>query len=339
MKPLITLTALLLAPPAALHAADVPVQASAQHASPQNIEADLCIYGGTPAGVACAVRAAREGLSVLLVNRHDHLGGLLTSGIGVWDTQFEGRRSPIYDEVRVAIMEFYRTTYGAESPQYQGAVPGPSGYTNGRFEPRVAEKIINELVAREKNITVLRGFIPVAVERGGVLLKSLTFHGVPGGDDRTVGAKVFADCTYEGDLAALAKVPYRVGREARAEFGEPHAGIIFMKPVSEAPSPEAARLAALHDRLKLRKFANWQVLLPESTGAADGAVQACNYRTMLTTDPANRVAITKPANYDAYFLKTLEVFSGIEIPNSKYGWNRPQLVGKQTAYVEADWAT
>ena len=309
------------------------------HASAQVVEADLCIVGGTPAGVACAVRAAREGLRVFLVNRHEHLGGLLTSGIGVWDTQYEGRRSPIYDEVRAAIMEDYRATYGADSPQYREALPGPSGYSNGRFEPRVAEKIIDGLVAREKNITVLRGYLPAVVEREGALLKSLTLRPTKAGSELTVRAQVFADCTYEGDLAALAKVPYRVGREARAEFGEPHAGIIFMKPVSEAPSPEAARLAALHDQLKLRKFANWQVLLPQSTGAADAAVQACNYRTMLTTDPANRVPITKPANYDAYFLKTLEVYSGIEIPNAKYGWNRPQLVGTQTEYVEADWAT
>src|SRR5881397_2446319 len=91
-------------------AADVHTQALSKHASPLNIETDLCIYGGTSAGVACAVRSAREGLSVLLVNRHDHLGGILTSGLGVWDTQWEGRRSPIYDEVRAAIMEDYRTT-------------------------------------------------------------------------------------------------------------------------------------------------------------------------------------------------------------------------------------
>jgi hypothetical protein len=32
------------------------------------------------------------------------------------------------------------------------------------------------------------------------------------------------------------------------------------------------------------------------------------------------------------------VFSGVKtIPNDKFGWNRPQLVGRQTAYVEADW--
>lgn len=305
----------------------------------QNLEADLCIYGGTPGGVACAVRAAREGLSVLLVNRHNHLGGILSSGLGVWDTQWEGKRAPIYDEVRAAFFDHYRTTYGAESPQYHDALPGRSGHTNGRYEPRVAEQIINNLVAQEKNITVLRGLMPVAVERVGVLMKSVTFRPSQDGKDITVRAQIFADCTYEGDLAALAKVPYRVGREARAEFGEPHAGIIFMRPVSQAPSPEAAALTALHDELKLRKFTGWQVLMPQSTGAADEAVQACNYRTMLTTDPANRVPIPKPAHYDPYLLKSLEIFSGVEsIPNGKFGWNRPQLVGQQTAYVEGDQA-
>ncbi|OAI55516.1 hypothetical protein AYO49_01150 [Verrucomicrobiaceae bacterium SCGC AG-212-N21] len=314
-------------------------QTPATPAVSQNRETDLCIYGGTPGGIACAVRAAREGVNVLLINRHDHLGGLLTSGLGVWDSQFEGKRSPIYDEVRAAIMEHYRATYGADSPQYRDALPAPSGYSNGRFEAKVAEKVIDTLVAREKKITVLRGYEPVAVKRDGALIENMTLRPTKGGENLMVRAQIFADCTYEGDVAALAKVPYRVGREARTEFNEPHAGIIFMRPATVAPSPEAARLTELHDQLKLRKFANWQVRMPESTGAADDAVQAANYRTVLTTDPNNRVPITKPANYDAYFLKTLEVYSGIEIPNDKFGWNRPQLVGLQTAYVEGDWET
>jgi flavin-dependent dehydrogenase len=315
----------------------------AKDAKPADVDGksyDLVVVGGTPGGVACAVRGAREGLSVLLVNRHDHLGGILASGLGVWDTQWEGKRSPIYDEVRAALFDYYRTNYGADSQQYRDALPGKSGHSNGRFEPHVAEKIITAIVAREKNVAVLRSFIPAAVERDGTLLKSLTVRPVQGGRELAVRAAVFADCSYEGDLAALAKVPYRVGREARAEFGEPHAGIIFMQPRSQAPTPEAAQLAKLHDALQLRKFAGWQVLLPQSTGAADEAVQACNYRTMLTTDPKNRVPISKPANYDPYFLKSLEVFSGVKsIPNGKFGWNRPQLVGRQTPYVEADWAT
>ena len=241
--------------------------------------------------------------------------------------------------MRGALFEHYRAKYGPDSPQYRDALPGASGHTNGRYEPHVAEQILDALVAREKNLTVLKDLVPVAVERGGALLKSVTLSPASGGERVTVCAKVFADCTYEGDLAALAKVPYRVGRESREEHGEPHAGILYMLPVTEPPTPEIARLTKLRDQLKLRKFSGWQSPLPQSTGAADIAVQACNYRTILTTDPANRVPISKPAHYDPYYLKMLETYSGVEsIPNGKFGWNRPQLIGLQTGFVEANWA-
>lgn len=49
---------------------------------------DLVVVEATPGGIATAVRAAREGLQVLLVNRTQHLGGILANGLGVWDTQY-----------------------------------------------------------------------------------------------------------------------------------------------------------------------------------------------------------------------------------------------------------
>jgi hypothetical protein len=151
-------------------------------------------------------------------------------------------------------------------------------------------------------------------------------------------SRIFADCTYEGDLLALAKARYRVGRESREEFDEPHAGRVFMRATKLAPDEDAARLAAVHAKLKLRPFPGFQQILPASTGKADGVVQACNYRTMLTTDPANQLPIAEPKEQDPYFLKSLEVYSGVEsVPNGKFSWNRPQLLGLQTDYVEADW--
>jgi hypothetical protein len=138
----------------------------------------------------------------------------------------------------------------------------------------------------------------------------------------------------------VAKVPYRLGRESRNEFREPHAGVIFMSPVKSTPTPDIARAAELHAKLNLRKFSGFQAIKdPESTGAADGNVQAFNYRTPLTSDPANRIPVERPADYDPEKLKLLEHGSIVApIPNSKRGWNRPQLVGTQTDYVEADWA-
>src|SRR5262249_27536336 len=95
-----------------------------------------------------------------------------------------------------------------------------------------------------------------------------------------------------------------------------------------------------HARLKLRPFPGFQEILPASTGAADGNVQAFNYRTILSTDPANRLPVEKPADYDPEKLIKLEWSSLVApIPNSKIGWNRPQLVGPHVEYVEADWPT
>lgn len=312
-------------------------QGSAVKAAEESQTFDLVVVEATPGGITMAVRAAREGLSVLLVNHNEHLGGILSSGLGVWDTQYEGKRAPIYDEVRQAIFTHYRTTYGENSEQYKQALPGKSGHTNGKFEPKVAEKVFNDLVTKEKKLTVWRGYVPMLVKREGALIQSVTFKRVSGPDTKMVAAKVFADCSYEGDLAALAKVPYRVGREARAEYNEPHAGRVFMVSSSKAPTPELAKVAEMHDALNLRKFTGFQSIAPESTGEADGEVQAFNYRTILSSDPANRWPVTKPANYDVAALKKLEFGSIVQpLPNKKIGWNRPQLIGPQTDYVQGD---
>lgn len=304
------------------------------------LQADLCVYEATPGGIAMAVRAAREGLNVVLVHHNQHIGGILSNGLGVWDTLWEGKRAPIYDEARQAIFDHYRTTYGEKSAQYRDALPGKSGHTNGKFEPKVAEMVLTDLVNKEPRIRLITNRVISVVNREGAVIQSASFMSLWANVEAIeVQAKVFADCSYEGDLAALAKVPYRVGREARSEFNEPHAGVIFMSPVKSAPTPEMARAAELHHRLKLRKFSGFQRIKgPDSTGEADGNVQAFNYRTILSSDPANRLPVEKPANYDPEKLKLLEHGSIVSpIPNSKRGWNRPQLVGMQTEYVEADW--
>lgn len=53
---------------------------------------NLVVIEATPGGIAIAVRAACEGLRVLLVNRTQNLGGMLSNGLNVWDTCYEGHR-------------------------------------------------------------------------------------------------------------------------------------------------------------------------------------------------------------------------------------------------------
>src|SRR2546429_237087 len=75
-------------------AAPVPMEpiASVRPGDVDGKSYDLVVIGSTPGGIACAVRAAREGLTVLLVNHTRHLGGFITSGAGGWEAPYDGLR-------------------------------------------------------------------------------------------------------------------------------------------------------------------------------------------------------------------------------------------------------
>ena len=301
---------------------------------------DLVVVEATPGGVAMAVRAAREGLRVLLVNRTQHIGGMLSNGLNVWDTLYEGHRAPIYDEVRQSIFDYYRRTYGEDSETCRTALPRPEHFANGHFEPHVAEKTLNDLVAREKGLVLLKGYVPVLVEREGAILRAVTFRAFEGTRLVRVGARAFADCSYEADLVMLSEVPYRVGRESRAEFNEPHAGRLFMRKSDRRSDDMTEEQSRAFERLNLRKFPGSQVRIdPESTGAGDRCVQAANYRPTLSFDPANRQPVAQPAGYDRDVITNLVLgcFSQPVSPNKKIFFNRPQLVGPHQDYVEGNW--
>lgn len=52
---------------------------------PQTLECDVAIYGGTPAGVAAAIEAARLGRKVLQLSFDGHVGGLTSAGLTATD--------------------------------------------------------------------------------------------------------------------------------------------------------------------------------------------------------------------------------------------------------------
>ncbi|MBX3438133.1 MAG: FAD-dependent oxidoreductase [Planctomycetaceae bacterium] len=302
---------------------------------------DLVVYGSTPGGVACAVRAAREGLEVLMVTHAAHVGGILTSGLSTMDTLYNGARAPLYDELRAAIYEYYRSTYGADSPQYAASNPG---HPKTRYEAHVVEQLIEEMLAAESRIRILREHYPVGVAREGALLRNVTFEPMDGGERSTFAADAFADCSYEGDLAAVAGVAYRVGRESREEFHEPHAGVVFLRKVPWPPEVKDAASWSLVRRLNLFRYSEWYELMPDaSTGEAHPAVQGFNMRTVVTTDPNNRILPERPeVTFDAEFLRSFgdgdPDHPGLSMPNQKFGMNHPKLVGEQDPYVEGDWA-
>lgn len=323
----------------------------------------LVVLGSTPGGIACAVRAAREGLSVLLVSYERTLGGMLAGGLGVTDTLYDGFRAPLYQAFCDGVVEHYRATYGAGSEQHLASKKGRRYY----FEPRVAEKILTDLVAAEPAIEVLRGWYVEGVERRArrllaVQLAPFAEDGRAAGaapqERRRASAEIFVDASYEGDLAAAAGAPYHIGRESRAEHDEQHAGRIFTR---HGYFPREAH----EGRLNLGTFpVVGQEVFAGSTGEGDGLVQTYNYRVCLSRDPENRRYPEKPAAYNR------EDYAGLledqatnlhhpsalrgefllqgnqhvrmgegSVPNRKASWNSNGCVGAQHPYPDGDWPT
>ncbi len=304
---------------------------------------DLVVVGATPGGIACAVRAARQGLSVLLVHHHQHVGGFITSGAGGWEAPYDGLRSPLYAEIRTGASDYYRQAYGADSQQYRASLPNPhtnSHLDRAKVEPRVAEMLFERMLAQESNLKLLRNFHVTLTHRDGAQLKSLTLRAKDNDTTIRVAARAFADGTYEGDLIAAAKVPCRVGREARGEYQEPHAGVIYATERRKPPGQKGFPADADRGILKIRynSHATAELVQPQSTGEADSSVMAYNYRLILTRDPANRVMVEKPPGYRLDIVRSTAGGGFVpNLPNDKVAWNGGRLIGPQNDYPEASW--
>lgn len=327
-----------------------PPLKSATPAAADGQRYDLVVAGGTPGGIACAVRAAREGLKVLLVNHTGHIGGFTTSGAGGWEAPYDGLRSPLYGEMLAGAERHYREIYGKDSQQHLASMPSTTSRAHidrAKVEPRVAELLFNRMVEREPNLTVLLGHVPASVNREGVRITSATFKPMHGDGSVTVSAEIFADAMYEGDLMAMAGAENRIGREARSQYNEPHAGVLYTMERPKAKGQRGFPLDADKGILNIRynSHATAEIVEGPHSGEADGSVMAYNWRLILTRDPYNRVMVEKPANYDIEVARRAASTSASpnfvpNLPNAKVAWNhRGRLIGPQNDYPSGDWPT
>jgi len=253
---------LLLTLAAALSAAPPPAK-----------EYDVVIVGGTPGGIMAAVTAGRMGHTALLLERTRHVGGLPANGLGATDIATRGATGGLFLEFVTRVRKHYVDTYGSDSQQVKDC---SDGY---HFEPSVAEKIFETMLAEQPKVTVLkrRQFDAAGdnVSLDGSALKAIRVTNLDDNSVESYAARCFIDATYEGDLAAAAGAPYRTRRESKREYNEPLAGRVYKKWGSRPDDVGEG-----------------------STGEGDDTIQAYNYRLCLTRDPAQRVAIEKPAGYN-----------------------------------------
>ncbi|HWB93715.1 MAG TPA: FAD-dependent oxidoreductase [Puia sp.] len=255
---------------------------------------DVCVYGGTSAGVIAAYTAQQMHKKVILIEPGHHLGGLSSGGLGYTDI---GNKYAIMG----LSLDFYRRIgkhYGT--------------FEQWIFEPHVAEDVYAQYV-KAAGLHVLYGYRIVQATRQGTEIKRIRLEPTPAAEPannsgspnaaatpnaavfRDISAKEFIDCSYEGDLMAKAGVSYVVGREANSVYDETYDGVQLREkhqfpdgvdPYKTPGDPSSGLLYGISP----------EPLAP--TGTGDKKVQSYNYRICLTDDPANRIAITQPERYD-----------------------------------------
>lgn len=231
-------------------------------------EFDVVVYGASPGGIAAAVSAARLGHTVALLDEHAHMGGMAASGLGKSDIETRDAVGGLFREFTERVRRDYVQRYGEGS---ENVKLSRDGYY---YEPSVAERIFGEMVKDAGTIRTWMSYRLTGAVRRGRRITAARFVGIRSGEPLELRAKVFIDGTYEGDLAAAAGVPYRVGREGRSEYNELNAGVVYQD-------------------YETRAF------LSGTTGQADGLVQAYTFRLCLTTDSSNsRILEEAPQEYD-----------------------------------------
>jgi hypothetical protein len=295
---------------------------------------DICVYGGTSAGVIAAYTAAKLGKSVLLIEPGKHLGGMSSGGLGLTDI---GNKYAISG----LALEFYRRI-GAHYGRFEQWV----------FEPHVAEQLFKEYVKRGNVPVLFQNRIINATKKGSQIV-SIQLENPIEKSSTTIQANVFIDCSYEGDLMARAGVSYTVGREANEEYRETFNGVQLMNGHQMPPGVDPYQVKA-DPKSGLLWGVNKAVL--GEIGSGDKKVQAYNFRICLTSNPKNRISITQPQNYqpERYELlirqmekrtwKSLQdVFIWSGMPNQKTDINNrngfsTDMIGMNWEYPDADYA-
>lgn len=242
------------------------------------VQFDVAVYGATPGGVSAAINAAREGVSVVLLQNDGHIGGLASGGLSNPDFRSFESLGGTYREMMMRIEQYYKDKYGVNSSQVINCVKGAYG------EPKVVRLVFEEML-NEAGVRVYLNHQLEAVRikkvDGSTRPVSARFTSLKDGGDLNVSAAVFIDGTYEGDFMAASKVPYRVGREAMNEYDE-----------SLAPESADNLVQAYNFRIVLTTDKNNQISISKpknyNRSAYASLVSYINKNNIRTTDDISR---------------------------------------------------
>ncbi|MGM9759354.1 MAG: FAD-dependent oxidoreductase [Parabacteroides sp.] len=302
-------------------------------------EVDVCVYGGTSAGVVAAYSAKKMGKSVLLVEPGCYLGGMTTGGLGMTDI---GNKYAVTGLARL----FYRRI-GEHYKKFE----------QWTFPPSVASQVMNRFVTDGELEVLYQHRIREASVQDRTIREILLENSEEAETAPTVRirAKQYIDCTYEGDLMARAGVSYAVGREANEQYDETLDGVQLL---TQHQFPDGVDPYVVEGDSTSGLCWGIQPNVLQPDGSGDKLVQAYNFRLCLTNVPENRRAFERPADYDSTRYELLAralrkmrphidevlIFNWGQMPDEKYDVNNrgplsTDMIGMNYDYPDGDYAT
>lgn len=164
---------------------------------------DLIVCGGGLSGVCASVSAAREGLSVLLIEKSGSLGGAINNNLvypfmRYWEWTDEWK-----------VERFLSDGLFTEIVDRQSKYEKPDSLMN--FKPESVKKVLDDMIV-ESNVQVLFRSQVFDAQTDGNKVKSIKVLTPSGVMD--FSADYFIDATGNGDLIALTGCAFQLGRES-----------------------------------------------------------------------------------------------------------------------------
>ena len=228
-----------------------------------DLKADFVVVGGGLAGFCAAVGAARDGLSVILIQDRPVLGGNASSEVRVWAL---GATSHMGNNNR-----------WAREGGVMGEIMEENLYRNKDGNPVMFDLVLQDMARSEPNLTLLMNTSADAVEKEGRRITRVKAFNAMNQTVYIIEGKLFCDASGDGMIAFLGGAEFRSGAEKREEFDEGMApgdnfgqllghSIFFTTQRMEKPVNFVPPSFALDD---IRKIPRYKRLSSKSSGAGD----------------------------------------------------------------------
>ena len=264
---------------------------------------DVCVYGGNASGAMAACAAAKAGAKVIVIEPSRWLGGMTGGGLMHIDW---GREEAVSGSTRPILKKDYND---AQYREVFGEMLKAAGVTV-LFEHRVAAALKVDGVIRSVDLD-----LTPFDEYGCPPARPMKHMAL------TIKAKVFIDCSYEGDLMARAGVAYTYGREAKSTYHESLAGaqppmsVYAIDPYAIVGNPQSGLLPGL------------QSTPVAPIGEADQLTMGYGFRWRFVFK-GERLPIEPPTHYDPKqfelyrraFQQGVDILSGRVMRGKFDGW-------------------